>query len=146
MYLASESERINNSSVSTVTKGLPAQHKQTLAVKKMVSGAWRSAVIFSVFCVSLVSISFTTAAVVKRDVADSLGDQINEKFDELDDTKYCIEGSNCMDLIQWCDKRKFKVYGTCTYQLWFWIALAVCSLAMLSSLVSCICCCLCCKK
>ena len=70
---------------------------------------------------------FSCVAVVKRDVADSLGDQINEKFDELDvsahvsrvspvlhhiylqDTKYCIEGSNCMDLIQWCDKRKFKV-------------------------------------
>ena len=27
---------------------------------------------------------FSCAAVVKRDVADSLGDQINEKFDELD--------------------------------------------------------------
>jgi len=41
---------------------------------------------------------------VKRDASDSIG----EKITDVEETKYCRQDSNCLHLVQWCDKTKFK--------------------------------------
>ena len=36
----------------------------------------------------------------------------------------CIKETSCIDFLQYCDKSEHIVYGTCTYHLWFWAAIA----------------------
>jgi len=62
----------------------------------------------------------------------------DDDFNDDEDTKYCIEDGNCLDLIQWCDKTVFKEYGTCAYHWWLWLVIALAVLAAILSLSLCL--------
>ena len=49
-----------------------------------------------------------------------------------------MKDSACM-AIQYCDKTQLKVYGTCEFQVWFWVIIAVAAVALVvfSVLLSC---------
>merc|ERR1739844_737778 len=81
---------------------------------------------FSILCLSiLVSLVNSASVIVKRDVnehTDSLGEAFSDKVENFHDT--CIKETSCLDFLQYCDKSEHIVYGTCTYHLWFWAAIA----------------------
>jgi len=97
---------------------------------------------------------------VRRDTFDDIGDAFKEAGDSVKDAvglnddnmmdtikdydkdKYCAMDSNCMEPVQFCNKATYKVYGTCDFVLWFWIACAgVIALMFCSCITSILCCC-----
>merc|ERR1712113_150155 len=62
--------------------------------------------------------------------------------------KFCVADSQCRpEVLQYCHMTN-KLYGTCTFYTWVWIALAsVFAFVFCSCLTSLLCCCLgCCRK
>jgi len=103
----------------------------------------------------------TFAGLTKRDTLDdisnSIGDMLGinnkdivEQIEDLeyDKTKYCIQDSGCFQPIQYCEKSTYKLYGTCTFVVWFWICVVTFLLVFFfSCLTSLLCCfCNCCRK
>merc|ERR1711953_385764 len=88
----------------------------------------------------LVSFVNSASIIVKRDVdehTDLLGEAFSDKSRNFDDT--CIKETTCLDIIQFCDRSKHIVYGTCTYHVWFWVVIAVSVVLGLASLLGCGC-------
>merc|ERR1712029_327252 len=93
-------------------------------------------------------INFSSAAIVKRgtydDIKDSIGGVLGIsdektlmeeiKSMDIDRTQYCIEDQNCKKIIEFCDKEKFIVYGTCEYRTWVFVMIGI---GVLSLLLSC---------
>eukprot|EP00092_Neocalanus_flemingeri_P063360 GFUD01076638.1.p2 GENE.GFUD01076638.1~~GFUD01076638.1.p2 ORF type:complete len:126 (+),score=14.19 GFUD01076638.1:58-435(+) len=109
----------------------------------------------------LLLVTFAMAGLVKRDTIDDIGDSIgnalglNNKgiMDELEDldidkTKYCIQDNGCLEPLQYCNKGTFKLYGTCTFVVWFWVgAASLVGIFFFSCITSILCCfCSCCRK
>lgn len=100
----------------------------------------------------MVLVSIVSAGLVKRDVQegfsnmmesakDALGDVGND-IDNLDETKYCVKNTNCMEPFQKCDTTEYKLYGTCEIEMWVWIAGgALVFLIFFSCITSIVCCC-----
>merc|ERR1711971_1033900 len=98
-----------------------------------------------------------SSGTVKRDTIEDIGNSIvnsvkdvvgmDEDRGIIEDMKieaesFCISDSQCRpEILQFCDKTK-KLYGTCTFYTWFWIALAsVFAFVFCSCFTSVICCC-----
>jgi len=116
----------------------------------------------AVFVISCL-LSFTSAGIAKRDtivddIKDSIGDALDDalgkektlmeeiedfKIEDLDKTKYCIQSSSCLEPLQFCDASVYKVYGTCKFHAWFWIAVGVGICATFGSCLTTLLCCLC---
>lgn len=103
------------------------------------------------------------AVYVKRDTLTDIGDVLKDAGDsikevvglknekkvmadiEYDDRKFCVSDSNCVEQIQYCNKSTYKVYGTCDFVVWFWLAVAGASTFIFCCCCSILCCC-CCRK
>ena len=59
----------------------------------------------------------------------------------LQRNKYCIKDENCVQFVQFCNTATIKLYGTCEFHTWFWIAVGV---ALSLTFGSCLCSLLCC--
>jgi len=84
-------------------------------------------------------INFSSAAIVKRDTYDDIKDSIGDvlgisdektlmeeiKSMDIDRTQYCIEDQNCKNVVEFCNKEKYIVYGTCQTQTWVWVIIVV---------------------
>merc|ERR1712198_462511 len=84
-------------------------------------------------------INFSSAAIVKRDTYDDIKDSIGDvlgisdektlmeeiKSMDIDRTQYCIEDQNCKNVVEFCNKEKYIVYGTCQTQTWVGVIIAV---------------------
>jgi len=106
-------------------------------------------------------VGLATTGLVKRDTFSDLGDALAEagdsvkdavglnndkgimdKVDDMDKDKYCAVNSQCIEPIQFCNKSTLKMFGTCEFVLWFWIACAgVIALMFCSCITSILCCC-----
>eukprot|EP00092_Neocalanus_flemingeri_P056949 GFUD01067575.1.p1 GENE.GFUD01067575.1~~GFUD01067575.1.p1 ORF type:complete len:125 (+),score=27.12 GFUD01067575.1:48-422(+) len=105
----------------------------------------------------LVLAGLASAGLVKRDTFTDIGDTfkdglkkvrlnndkgIMDEIEDIDKDKYCAMNSNCVEPIQYCNTETYKVYGTCDFVLWFWIACAgVIALMFCSCITSILCCC-----
>lgn len=108
----------------------------------------------------LVLTGLASAGRVKRDTLTDIGDVFKDAGDSMkeavglddkgvmdeiadfDKDKYCALDSNCVEPIQYCNKSTLKIYGTCDFVLWFWIACAgVIALMFCSCITSILCCC-----
>jgi len=114
--------------------------------------------LFVFFLIGFAGLSI--AGLVKRDTFSDIGDALKDAGDsvkdavglnndksvigdiEFDKDKYCALDSNCMEPIQYCNKSTYKVYGTCDFVIWFWVACAgVIALMFCSCITSILCCC-----
>jgi len=114
---------------------------------------------FQVACVAIL-LGLVTAGLVKRDVSDDVDSAVDsvkdalglgktgvfegmgQDLDNLDETKYCLADSTCYEPVQICDKTNYKLYGVCTFKVWFWAAIAgVIALIFFSCITSIVCCC-----
>jgi len=95
-----------------------------------------------------------SAGLVKRDTLTDLGNSfkdavglnddkgIMDGIEDIDKDKYCAMNSNCLEPIQYCNMDTYKVYGTCDFVIWFWVACAgLLSLIFCSCITSILCCC-----
>lgn len=108
----------------------------------------------------IVLTGLASAGRVKRDTLTDIGDVFKDAGDSMkeavglddkgvmdeiadfDKDKYCALDSNCVEPIQYCNKSILKIYGTCDFVLWFWIACAgVIALMFCSCITSILCCC-----
>eukprot|EP00090_Calanus_glacialis_P047143 TRINITY_DN959_c0_g1_i1.p1 TRINITY_DN959_c0_g1~~TRINITY_DN959_c0_g1_i1.p1 ORF type:complete len:128 (-),score=42.56 TRINITY_DN959_c0_g1_i1:532-915(-) len=108
----------------------------------------------------IVLTGLASAGRVKRDTLTDIGDVFKDAGDSMkeavglddkgvmdeiadfDKDKYCALDSNCVEPIQYCNKSTLKIYGTCDFVLWFWIACAgVIALMFCSCITSILCCC-----
>merc|ERR1712183_203353 len=101
-----------------------------------------------------------SSGIVKRDTIEDLEDIGNSIVNSVKDVvgmdedrgiiedmkieaeSFCISDSQCRpEVLQFCDKTK-KLYGTCTFHTWVWIALAsVFAFVFCSCFTSLLCCC-----
>merc|ERR1712141_495630 len=123
-------------------------------------GQWDQCFEISDLCrlfIVMTLLCFVSSGIVKRDTIEDIGNSIvnsvkevvgmDEDREIIEDMKieaesFCISDSQCRpEVLQYCQMTK-KLYGTCTFHTWVWIALAsVFAFVFCSCFTSVLCCC-----